>query len=66
LYEVWDTITLSCRVKKAKDIKVGDILKLHENQRVPCDSLLLQVRTKTGITFIRTDQLDGETDWKMR
>ena len=28
--------------------------------------VLLRTSEKTGSCFIRTDQLDGETDWKLR
>ena len=28
--------------------------------------VLLKTTEKTGACFIRTDQLDGETDWKLR
>lgn len=28
--------------------------------------LLLQSSAETGASFVRTDQLDGETDWKLR
>ena len=70
--------------KKSRDIKVGDILKLSRNQRLPADVVILQsnpaeltsqkpdlVGETDGSqaateTFIRTDQLDGETDWKLR
>ena len=106
---------------KSRDLKVGDILKLGKDQRVPADLVILKsypnessvtvpsnpapslvsteethsfaeppnastlnsgihveqpisVDTSTpsadsgevGETFIRTDQLDGETDWKLR
>lgn len=50
----------------AKDIKVGMIIKVNHNQRVPADLLLLYTTEKSGSIFIRTDQLDGETDWKPR
>ncbi|CAG7944471.1 unnamed protein product [Penicillium salamii] len=99
-------------IKKSRDLKVGDILKVRKNQRLPADVVILksisndsgsprpsiapeetspqptdllesgqgssepQVQiTSTpdedssdsaGDTFIRTDQLDGETDWKLR
>jgi len=33
---------------------------------VPADIVLLQTTEKSGSVFIRTDQLDGETDWKLR
>ncbi|KAI1432642.1 phospholipid-translocating P-type ATPase [Xylaria sp. CBS 124048] len=100
--------------KKARDLKVGDVLKLSKGQRVPADVVILQCSTaeasqdrsqeaglgpllvdtdtngtgdgiasvvniaeeraksqssegnSSGETFIRTDQLDGETDWKLR
>ncbi len=28
--------------------------------------VLLRTTEKSGACFIRTDQLDGETDWKLR
>lgn len=37
-----------------------------KNQRVPADIVLLKTSEKSGTCFIRTDQLDGETDWKLR
>ena len=100
--------------KHARDIKVGDVLKLSKSQRLPADVVILksipndhnmsqamssaqtvpeplaeqgasmisdalqkrpdqtpESKTATnehtsGETFIRTDQLDGETDWKLR
>lgn len=48
------------------NMKVGDIIKVHQNQRIPADMLLLYTTEKNGAVFIRTDQLDGETDWKLR
>ncbi|KAL9128214.1 MAG: hypothetical protein Q9217_003060 [Psora testacea] len=109
---------------KSRDLKVGDVVKLSKNQRVPADLVILKsyatdssmtlasppirasklegsaplvdadeeplivnatdVETDSqqlkpaddanpsadgdgvGETFIRTDQLDGETDWKLR
>ena len=50
------------------DIRVGDFMLLHANDRVPADMLLLRTEGGGGGggTFIRTDQLDGETDWKLR
>lgn len=42
------------------------IVKLTQNQRVPADLVLLYTTEKNGSVFIKTDQLDGETDWKLR
>jgi phospholipid-translocating ATPase len=91
----------------SRDLKVGDVLKLEKNQRVPADVVILQAVANdqttaqqppsenaqivenlidterqgifsptsydlspgselAGEAFIRTDQLDGETDWKLR
>lgn len=105
---------------RSRDLKVGDILKLGKDQRIPADLVILKSYTTesegkapptqhlesvttpppdlvnyqqsvltpgemksnldwltgnsgrdedievAGETFIRTDQLDGETDWKLR
>ncbi|EKD16376.1 phospholipid-translocating P-type ATPase [Drepanopeziza brunnea f. sp. 'multigermtubi' MB_m1] len=106
-------------IKKSRDLKVGDVLKMGKDQRLPADVVILKsfmneavvvedglpaapesllvspvsdpaieqtsattadARESTselgntpsadaggvGETFIRTDQLDGETDWKLR
>ena len=50
----------------AASLRVGDIIKIYQNERVPADLVLLQTTEKQGTIFIRTDQLDGETDWKLR
>jgi phospholipid-translocating ATPase len=47
-------------------IQVGDIIQVRTNMRVPADMVLLRTTEKSGASFIRTDQLDGETDWKLR
>lgn len=47
-------------------IKVGDLIVVEKDDRVPADMVLIRTTEKTGTCFIRTDQLDGETDWKLR
>lgn len=47
-------------------IKVGDLILLEKNERVPADIVLLKTSDISGQVFIRTDQLDGETDWKLK
>ena len=51
---------------KAEDIKTGDIIQLNKNERVPADMVFLHTTDKSKTIFLRTDQLDGETDWKLR
>lgn len=50
----------------AKNLKVGDLVRLHKGTRVPADMILLQLSDDNGEAFLKTDQLDGETDWKLR
>jgi phospholipid-translocating ATPase len=50
----------------SSSIRVGDLILLEKNQRVPADLVLLRTSDSSGTCFIRTDQLDGETDWKLR
>lgn len=91
--------------KRSSELRVGDILKLGKDRRVPADVIILQSTStdfagdaaaldaehedltsliepneqdltaaaesqvesgSTGEAFIKTDQLDGETDWKLR
>ncbi|ORD95176.1 P-type ATPase [Enterospora canceri] len=51
---------------KSELIKVGDIIKVSKGQKFPADCILLNCNDENGELFIRTDQLDGETDWKRR
>ncbi|KAL4071618.1 hypothetical protein V8B97DRAFT_2042850, partial [Scleroderma yunnanense] len=50
----------------SSSLRVGDLVVLEKNQRVPADMILLRTSDPSGTCFIRTDQLDGETDWKLR
>lgn len=50
----------------SKDIKVGQVIEVKSNQRIPADLVILSTSEEDGTVFIRTDQLDGETDWKLR
>ena len=54
--------------KNASDLLVGDIIEIKKNTRVPADIIVLKTfnEANDNQAFIRTDQLDGETDWKLR
>ncbi|KAG8902108.1 putative aminophospholipid-translocase [Tulasnella sp. 403] len=54
------------RAVPSSRLRVGDLVLLEKNQRVPADLVLLRTSDSSGTCFIRTDQLDGETDWKLR
>ena len=57
---------LPVRIVASSALRVGDLVLLEKNARVPADMLLLRTRDSSGTCFVRTDQLDGETDWKLR
>ena len=50
----------------SSDLKVGDVIYVEKGHRVPADMIFLRTTEASGSCFIRTDQLDGETDWKLR
>ena len=54
--------------KNASDLKIGDVIELKKDSRVPADLIVLKTfnEANDNQAFIRTDQLDGETDWKLR
>jgi len=47
-------------------MRVGDIIQVNSNERIPADLVCLFTTDKGGAAYIRTEQLDGETDWKVR
>jgi phospholipid-translocating ATPase len=59
-------VSLHTRLVPSSSLQVGDFVRLEKDQRVPADLVLLRTSDQSGTCFIRTDQLDGETDWKLR
>ncbi|ELK04298.1 Putative phospholipid-transporting ATPase IIA [Pteropus alecto] len=65
--QVYSRLTARGTMKvKSANIQVGDLIIVEKNQRVPADMIFLRTSEKNGSCFLRTDQLDGETDWKLR
>ncbi|KAH0728378.1 hypothetical protein KY290_002452 [Solanum tuberosum] len=52
--------------KKWKEIKVGEIIKLSSSGTIPCDMVLLSTSDPTGVAYIQTINLDGESNLKTR
>lgn len=57
---------ISTKAIPSSSIQVGSMILLEKNQRVPADMVLLTTSEEEGSCFVRTDQLDGETDWKLK
>ncbi|GAV84815.1 E1-E2_ATPase domain-containing protein/HAD domain-containing protein [Cephalotus follicularis] len=52
--------------KKWKDIRVGEIIKANANETIPCDLVLLSTSDPTGVAYVQTINLDGESNLKTR
>lgn len=49
-----------------KDIRVGDIVKIKNNESIPADIIVLSTSNQHGICYVETRNLDGETNLKIR
>ncbi|KAJ0979193.1 hypothetical protein J5N97_014667 [Dioscorea zingiberensis] len=54
------------RPKKWKRIHVGEVVKIHADETLPCDIVLLGTSDPNGIAYIQTMNLDGESNLKTR
>ncbi|KAF2577566.1 hypothetical protein F2Q68_00000125 [Brassica cretica] len=52
--------------KQWKYIRVGEVIKVVSNQTLPCDMVLLATSDPTGVVYVQTTNLDGESNLKTR
>lgn len=50
----------------SKDIRVGNLVFVKENEHIPCDIVVLKSSDEDGLLYIQTANLDGETNLKPR
>jgi P-type E1-E2 ATPase len=49
-----------------QDIKVGDIIKVNNEEFLPADLVILSTSDPKGSCYIETKNLDGETNLKIK
>ncbi|GFP80645.1 phospholipid-transporting ATPase 1 [Phtheirospermum japonicum] len=62
----WVLVDETFQQKKWKDICVGEIIKVFGNETLPCDMVLLSTSDTTGVAYVQTTNLDGESNLKTR
>ena len=50
--------------KKAEEIHLGQLVKVSQNQPIPCDMVLIDSFNNDGTCYVETATLDGEKDLK--
>jgi phospholipid-transporting ATPase len=63
---VFDSKSRSFNPIEWKNIHVGNILKLKDDEMVPADVLLLNTSDVKGVCYVETKGLDGETNLKIK
>lgn len=46
--------------KRSQDIKVGDLVRVEQDEPLQADIMILKASAETGIAFVNTMNLDGE------
>jgi phospholipid-transporting ATPase len=54
------------RAKRWEEIQVGEVLRVAADETLPCDMVLLSTSDPTGVAYVQTINLDGESNLKTR
>ncbi|CAD5113388.1 DgyrCDS2561 [Dimorphilus gyrociliatus] len=64
--QIYDQLLAKFCDDKWKNIKVGDIIRVEENESIPADILLVKSSDAQGVSYVDTASLDGEFNLKQR
>lgn len=58
----------ACRFRTTywEQLNVGDIIRVRENEEIPCDCVVLSSSDRDGICYVETKNLDGETSLRRK
>ncbi|KAK8957280.1 Phospholipid-transporting ATPase 1 [Platanthera zijinensis] len=63
---VFNSSSSSFDPKPWKDIRVGELVRIGSDDSIPCDLVLLATSDPTGVAYVQTINLDGESNLKTR
>lgn len=58
--------TLAFQRKTWKEVRVGDVIRIQNNEEVPADVMILSSSDEDNCCFVETKNLDGETNLKVK
>jgi P-type E1-E2 ATPase len=61
-----DSARLEYEQSEVQHLRVGDMIKLKDDDYVPADCIILQAAHANGQSFTQTDALDGERNFKSK
>lgn len=53
-------------MKEWKNIYPGEVIKVLNDENIPCDILMLSSSDENGLCYVETKNLDGETNLKIK
>lgn len=58
----------NCKFEKKywKEVQVGDLVRIHNDEELPADIVILSTSDSDGACYVETKNLDGETNLKVR
>jgi P-type E1-E2 ATPase len=66
LTEIYNYTRRQFFFREWQQVQVGDIVRVKRNQYFPADMLLMHTSDASGISYVETKNLDGESNLKIR